>query len=74
MNLSDLQILKKEVLEKANNATTLDGINEIQISYLSKKGEIPKIMTEIKNVEDQDRAVFGPVSYTHLTLPTSDLV
>ena len=59
MNLSDLQILKKEVLEKANNATTLDGINEIQISYLSKKGEIPKIMTEIKNVEDQDRAVFG---------------
>ena len=59
MNLSDLQILKKEVLEKANNATTLDGINEIQISYLSKKGEIPKIMTKIKNVEDQDRAVFG---------------
>ncbi len=59
MNLSDLQILKKEVLEKANNATTLDGINEIQISYLSKKGKIPKIMTEIKNVEDQDRAVFG---------------
>ena len=59
MNLSDLQILKKEVLEKANNATTLESINEIQISYLSKKGEIPKIMTEIKNVEDQDRAVFG---------------
>ena len=50
MNLSDLQILKKEVLEKANNATTLEGINEIQISYLSKKGKIPKIMTKIKNV------------------------
>ena len=59
MHLPDLQILKKEVLEKANNATTLESINEIQITYLSKKGEIPKIMTEIKNVEDQDRAVFG---------------
>ncbi len=59
MHLPDLQILKKEVLEKANNATTLESINEIQITYLSKKGEIPKIMTEIKNVEVQDRALFG---------------
>tara|TARA_B100002019_G_scaffold146368_1_gene126129 strand:- start:592 stop:1566 length:975 start_codon:yes stop_codon:yes gene_type:complete len=59
MNLDELNNLKTEILEKAKNANSIDLINDIRASYLSKKGKIPLIMSEIKNVSVDDRASFG---------------
>lgn len=59
MKIHELQILKKEVLKNASNANSLDMVKEIQINFLSKKGKIAEIMSEIKNVDAQDRALFG---------------
>ena len=59
MNIEELQNLKIKILEQAENANTIEDLNEIQSSYLSKKGKIPLIMAEIKNVPQNHRALFG---------------
>ena len=59
MNIDELQNLKIKILEQAENANTIEDLNDIQSSYLSKKGKIPLIMAEIKNVPQNHRALFG---------------
>lgn len=59
MNIEELQNLKIKILEQAENANTIEDLNDIQSSYLSKKGKIPLIMAEIKNVPQNHRALFG---------------
>ena len=59
MNIEKLQNLKIKILEQAENANTIEDLNDIQSSYLSKKGKIPLIMAEIKNVPQNHRALFG---------------
>ena len=59
MNIEELHNLKIKILEQAENANTIEDLNDIQSSYLSKKGKIPLIMSEIKNVPQNHRALFG---------------
>ena len=59
MKIDELQNLKIKILEQAENANTIEDLNDIQSSYLSKKGKIPLIMAEIKNVPQNHRALFG---------------
>lgn len=59
MNTDELHNLKIKILEQAENANTIEDLNDIQNSYLSKKGKIPLIMSEIKNVPQNHRALFG---------------
>ena len=59
MKIEELQNLKIKILEQAENANTIEDLNDIQSSYLSKKGKIPLIMAEIKNVPQNHRALFG---------------
>ena len=56
MNIEELQNLKIKILEQAENANAIEDLNDIQSSYLSKKGKIPLIMAEIKNVPQNHRA------------------
>ena len=37
MNIEELQNLKIKILEQAENAITIEDLNDIQSSYLSKK-------------------------------------
>ena len=59
MNIEELHNLKIKILEQAENANTIEYLNDIQSSYLSKKGKISLIMAEIKNVPQNHRALFG---------------
>ena len=59
MNIEELQNLKIKILEQAENTNTIEDLNDIQSSYLSKKGKIPLIMAEIKNIPQNHRALFG---------------
>jgi len=59
MKIEELQNLKIKILEQAENTNTIEDLNDIQSSYLSKKGKIPLIMAEIKNVPQNHRALFG---------------
>ena len=53
-----------------------DAIFEPSKSRLEKKGILPKDLGWFseKITSDIDAVILGTVSYTHLTLPTSDLV
>jgi len=59
MKIEELQNLKIKILEQAENTNTIEDLNDIQSSYLSKKGKIPLIMAEIKNIPQNHRALFG---------------
>ena len=49
-------------------ATTPAEVEQFRIKHLSKKGTIAALFDDFKNVPAD------PVSYTHLTLPTTILV
>ena len=51
MNTEELNNLKIKILEQAANANTIEDLNDIQSSYLSKKGKIPLIMAEITKLK-----------------------
>ena len=59
MKLEELQKIKDDVISKAKETTTFDDIEKIRISYLSKKGMIPQIMSQIKHVPKNEKAKFG---------------
>ena len=59
MNLEELKALKETVLAEANEANTIDAIENVRILYLSRNGKLPEIMAEIKNIPTEEKAVFG---------------
>ena len=59
MNLQDLSELKIKALAEAEAATDAAGIEQVRIHYLSRKGLLPKVMQELKNVDPQERPAFG---------------
>lgn len=59
MNLEDLKNIKNIALSEANECTTAQSLEEIRIKYLSRKGKLPLLMAEIRNVEKKEKASFG---------------
>ena len=69
-----LEKIKEEALKKIEASDALEKLNDIRVSYLGKKGELTSLLKSMKDVSPEERPKVGPVSYTHLTLPTSSLV
>jgi phenylalanyl-tRNA synthetase alpha chain len=59
MNLQDLNDLKIKALGEAQAATDAAGIEAIRIEYLGRKGLLPKVMQELKNVPNEEKPMFG---------------
>ena len=59
--MSDIAAVKDKFAAQIAGATELRALDNIRVSALGKKGEVSKMMQ-------------GPVSYTHLTLPTTPYV
>ncbi len=59
MNLEELKAIKETALAEANEANTIDAIENVRILYLSRNGKLPEIMAEIKNIPTEEKAVFG---------------
>lgn len=59
MKLDELKKIKEDGLSQANSASSSEDIEKIRLSYLSKKGLIPKVMSEIRNVPIEEKAEFG---------------
>ena len=54
----DLEKLKSEALEKIKNADS-KVLDELRIEYLSKKGTIQGLMSEMRNLSAEDKPAFG---------------
>ena len=59
MNLQDLIDLKEKALSEAQTASDAVALESVRIAYLGRKGLLPKIMEELRNVSPEERPAFG---------------
>lgn len=59
MNLQDLIELKNKALADAQAAQDADAVEAVRIAYLGRKGLLPKVMLELKNVPAEEKPLFG---------------
>ena len=54
-----LEKIRKEAIERMENAENLDRLNEIRVAYLGKKGELTQVLKSMKDVAKEDRPKVG---------------
>ena len=59
MNLEELNQIKVVALQAAQEAQTAEEIEAVRIEYLSRKGRLPLLMAELKNVPAEEKPLFG---------------
>ena len=59
MNLEELNQIKVVALQAAKEAQTAEEIEVVRIEYLSRKGRLPLLMAELKNVPAEEKPLFG---------------
>lgn len=59
MTLQDLIELKEKALGQARSAANADDLEAVRIEYLARKGLLPKVMQELKNVPNEEKPMFG---------------
>jgi len=55
----DFQTLKLEVMAAIEASQALEQLNEVRNLYLSKKGKVSLLLSEIKNVVNEDKKAYG---------------
>jgi len=55
----DLEKMKEEALAAINNVKDSEGLESLRLEYLSKKGKIQALMTEMKNLSAEEKPKFG---------------
>lgn len=59
-NMSDrISEVQSQALEAINNASDLNALQEVRNTYLSKKGLIPALMKEMKDLPKEEKPAFG---------------
>ena len=51
--------IKEEALEKIKNASTMEMLNDLRVTYLGKKGQMTEVLKSMKNVAPEDRPAVG---------------
>ena len=59
MNLSDIKNFAQEALKEANAAVSQKDLEAIRVKYLGRKGLLPEIMREMKDIPELERAEAG---------------
>ncbi|QBG48973.1 phenylalanine--tRNA ligase subunit alpha [Verrucomicrobia bacterium S94] len=59
MNLQELNEIKTRALAAAQAAADAEALEAVRIEYLARKGLLPKVMQELKNVPAEEKPVFG---------------
>lgn len=59
MNLQDLIDLKQKAVAEAQAATDSAELEAVRVAYLGRKGKLPEIMQELRNVAPEERPAFG---------------
>ena len=54
-----MENIKKQALLFIEEAKTLERLDEIRIQYVSKKGEVSALMSQLKDMKPEERASFG---------------
>ncbi len=59
MNLSEIKDMAQKAIQEARTAGTLIELEEVRVRYLGRKGLLPQIMKELKDVEPSERSQVG---------------
>lgn len=59
MNLQELNNLKIKAIAQTQATATADEIEQVRIDYLGRKGLLPQVMQELKNVPKDEKPLFG---------------
>ena len=51
--------IRQEAIEKIKNATSMEGLNELKVAYLGKKGQMTEVLKGMKDVEASERPLIG---------------
>ena len=54
-----LEKIKKEALDAMAKVADLDGLNDVRVQYLGKKGELTAVLKSLKDVAPEDRPKVG---------------
>lgn len=54
-----LEKIKKEALAAIEKVSDLDGLNDVRVQYLGKKGEVTAVLKSLKDVAPEDRPKVG---------------
>jgi len=54
-----LEAIRKEAIAKMDEASSLDVLNEIRVSYLGKKGQLTEVLKGMKDVSPEERPQVG---------------
>ena len=54
-----LEKIKKEALDAIAKVADLDGLNDVRVQYLGKKGELTAVLKSLKDVAPEDRPKVG---------------
>ena len=57
-----LQTLEKEAIEKLNETTNLKEIQEVQVTYLGRKGSITEVLRGMGKLSKEERPVIGELA------------
>ncbi|MBN2162354.1 MAG: phenylalanine--tRNA ligase subunit alpha [Pontiellaceae bacterium] len=73
MNLQDLIDLKTKALAEAEAAGSADALEAVRIAYLGRKGLLPEIMQQLRDVSPEERPQFGKTA-NELKNELSDII
>ncbi len=59
MNLEELNELKERALGEARAAMDAEAVEGVRIRYLGRKGLLPQVMQELRNVPKEEKPLFG---------------
>ncbi|MDA1045125.1 MAG: phenylalanine--tRNA ligase subunit alpha [Verrucomicrobia bacterium] len=64
MNAAEIESITAEALREAEAAQTRDAVETVRIKYLGRKGAMPRIMKELKDLAPEERGPAGRAANT----------
>lgn len=68
-----LMILKEKLIERLNDVTDLNELNNLRVEYLGKKGPIQELSSKMKELSIEERKEFGK-ALNNFTTEINDLI
>ena len=59
MNIKDILALQKDAQREISASTTFEEVETMRIKYLSRKGLIQTLMSELKNISKEEKPLYG---------------
>ena len=59
MNIKDILALQKDAQKEISASTTFEEVEKMRIKYLSRKGLIQTLMSELKNISKEEKPLYG---------------